>query len=45
MGGMGAKSAQNKMPAYGSSSEKTDIVTHPIVSLTPYQNKYIFNYF
>ncbi len=39
---IGSKPAQitNKTSGYGQ-SEKSDIVTHPIVSLTPYQNKYV----
>lgn len=40
MGNMPVKPAQNKTQGYGSSTEKSDIITHPIVSLTPYQNKY-----
>ena len=38
---MGSKSAPaNKTGGYGHPTEKSDIITHPIVSLTPYQNKY-----
>lgn len=38
---MGSKPAQaNKNSGYGQPSAKSDIITHPIVSLTPYQNKY-----
>lgn len=39
---MGSKSAPvNKTGGYGQPMEKSDVVTHPIVSLTPYQNKYV----
>ncbi|XP_046438075.1 replication protein A 70 kDa DNA-binding subunit-like [Daphnia pulex] len=38
---MGSKSAPpNKTGGYGQPTEKSDIITHPIVSLTPYQNKW-----
>jgi len=26
---------------YGQQPEKSEVVTHPIISLTPYQNKYV----
>jgi hypothetical protein len=37
----GSKSAPVNNGGYGHSAEKSDIVTHPIVSLTPYQNKFV----
>lgn len=29
---------------YGQQPEKSEVVTHPIISLTPYQNKYVATY-
>lgn len=41
---IGAKTAPppaNKTSGYGKPMEKSEVVTHPVVSLTPYQNKYV----